>query len=244
MTRRSTALIALLLALGLVPALRAQQNAAPPKSDAKPAAGIDGGWAMTVTGQQTPVEATVVFKTEATKLTGTVTGPQGEAPLSGEYADGKVTFSMPYTTNNGPVQLTFTGALKDDGSLAGTMSSGQTQLTWTATRQKAKTEAKAIDIAGKWSMAIEMSTGTGTPTLTLKQEGEKISGTYAGRYGAFPISGTLKGSAIEFAFTMTAEGTDVDMSFEGEVAADGQSIKGGAVLGPLGDASWTAKRAK
>ena len=146
-------------------------------------------------------------------------------------------FSISYTTNNGPVPISFSGALKDDGTLAGTMNYGQGDIAWTATRQKEqkdKTEAKVIDIAGKWSMTLEMANGTGTPTLTIKQDGGKIGGTYAGRYGEFPLTGTLKGNAIEFAFTMTAEGTDVD----------GQSIKGSAVLGPLGDASWTAKRAK
>lgn len=108
-----------------------------------------------------------------------------------------------------------------------------------------KQEAKATpNVAGKWSMTLEMSMGTGTPVLDLKQDGEKISGTYTGRYGTFPLEGKLKEQAIEFWFTMNAEGQSVSMSFTGEVAADGQTMKGQATLGELGDATWSAKKEK
>ena len=106
-------------------------------------------------------------------------------------------------------------------------------------------EGKATpDVTGKWSMTLEMSMGTGTPVLDLKQDGEKISGTYTGRYGTFDLEGKIKEQAIEFWFTMTAEGQSVSMSFTGEVAADGQTMKGQATLGELGDATWSAKKEK
>jgi len=108
-----------------------------------------------------------------------------------------------------------------------------------------KQEAKATpNVAGKWAMTLEMSMGTGTPVLELKQDGEKITGTYTGRYGTFPLEGKLKEQTIEFWFTMNAEGQSVSMSFTGEVAADGQTMKGQATLGELGDATWSAKREK
>jgi hypothetical protein len=107
--------------------------------------------------------------------------------------------------------------------------------------EQAKPEQKP-NITGKWSMTLEMSMGTGTPALDLKQEGEKITGTYTGRYGTFPIEGTLKERAIEFSVTMNAEGQSVTMTFGGEVAADGQTMKGQANLGELGDATWNAKK--
>jgi hypothetical protein len=100
------------------------------------------------------------------------------------------------------------------------------------------------NIAGKWIMTLEMSMGTATPTLELKQEGDKVTGTYTGRYGTFPLQGTLSGTALVFSFTMTAEGESVDMSFTGEVAADAQTMKGNASLAGMGEASWSAKRDK
>ena len=98
-------------------------------------------------------------------------------------------------------------------------------------------------LTGKWTMSLEVPTGTATPTLDIVQDGQKISGSYQGRYGKFPISGTLKEKALLFTFTMTAEGQEVVMSFSGEVAADAQSMKGTAEMPGLGEATWSAKRA-
>src|SRR5262245_47766492 len=96
---------------------------------------------------------------------------------------------------------------------------------------------KPINIAGKWQMTLELSIGTANPTLELKQDGEKITGTYTGRYGTSQLQGTLKGRALEFAFQIDAEGQTATMSFRGEVAADSESMKGQATIEGLGDAS-------
>ena len=100
----------------------------------------------------------------------------------------------------------------------------------------------AVNVAGKWVMTLEMSMGTATPALDLKQDGAKITGTYTGRYGTFELQGSLKGHVIVFSFTMSAEGQAVTMSFEGEVSSDAQSMKGTASLADMGDATWSAKR--
>ncbi len=118
-------------------------------------------------------------------------------------------------------------------------------VVWAPPASAQKTEKKsAPNVTGKWAMTLEMSMGTGTPTLDLKQDGEKLSGTYTGRYGTFDLLGSLKERKIQFSFAMTAEGETVAMSFAGEVAEDGQTMKGTAVLGELGDATWTAARNK
>jgi hypothetical protein len=103
--------------------------------------------------------------------------------------------------------------------------------------------APALSLTGKWTMAIDIQGTTATPSLELVQDGEKITGTYAGRYGKFQLTGTLKGRALVFAFNMSAEGTDVLMTFKGEVAADFQSMKGEADMAGAGEAYWSAKRA-
>ncbi len=103
---------------------------------------------------------------------------------------------------------------------------------------------KAPDLTGKWTMSLELSIGPATTALDLKQDGEKITGTYTGRYGTSPLQGTLKGRALQFAVQLNAEGQDVTMNFSGEVAADAQSMKGQATIEGLGDATWTARRDK
>jgi hypothetical protein len=113
-----------------------------------------------------------------------------------------------------------------------------------ASVQRQAMAGQAVSVAGKWTMTLETSMGTGTPALELKQEGEKITGTYTGRYGTFALEGTIKGRAIEFAVTMSAEGQSVTVSFAGEVAEDGKSMKGTAVLDQLGEATWSAVKEK
>ena len=99
-------------------------------------------------------------------------------------------------------------------------------------------------VAGKWTVSLDMAMGTATVGLEFKQDEGKITGTYSGRYGAFPLEGTVKGRAIEFVVTTTIEGQQSSLWFGGEVAEDGQTMKGPAELGGAGEAYWTAKRAK
>jgi len=99
-------------------------------------------------------------------------------------------------------------------------------------------------VTGTWTMALDMSMGQSKPTLVLKQEGEKLTGTYTGRYGTTPLEGTIKDRTIEFSLTIDVNGEKVEMAFAGEVAADGQSMKGDADLGQAGDGTWTAVRAE
>ena len=106
----------------------------------------------------------------------------------------------------------------------------------------AQTDKVPVAVAGKWAMTLELSMGTSTPGLELKQDAAKITGIYTGRYGSFPLEGTVKGRTIAFSFTMSAEGQSVTMTFQGEVAADALSMKGTATLGEMGEATWTAKK--
>jgi hypothetical protein len=106
-----------------------------------------------------------------------------------------------------------------------------------------KPAAKA-QIAGKWQVSLEMEVGTAAVTMTFKQDGEKLTGTYAGRYGEYPLAGTVKDRALDFVVTINAEGTETKMHFIGELSAAGDVIKGSANLGGMGEAGWIAKPAK
>jgi hypothetical protein len=128
---------AITVTLGL-PALAAAQatqgKPEPPKADAK-ATSIAGKWTMNVDGGGGPMQLPMEFKLDGKKLTGTIVGPQGEpANLEGEYADGKFTFTL--TIPDGSMSIGFKGALKDDGSIAGTLDMQGNEIAWTATRVK------------------------------------------------------------------------------------------------------------
>lgn len=112
-----------------------------------------------------------------------------------------------------------------------------------AWQEPQKPAPKAAEVAGKWTMSLEMSMGTASPALEIKQDGAKITGTYTGRYGATPIQGTISDHAIAFSCTIDAEGQSARMDFRGDIAADGQTMKGTAEIEGLGDATWSARRA-
>ena len=43
-------------------------------------------------------------------------------------------------------------------------------------------------------------TNTGTPVFTFKQQGEMLTGKYKGQFGEADVTGTVKGTKIEFSF--------------------------------------------
>jgi len=105
--------------------------------------------------------------------------------------------------------------------------------------------AEPVKIAGVWKFTVELEVGTGHPTVTLKQDGEKVTGTYDGRYGAAPLEGTIKENKIEFTVSMTAEGAAVTGVFSGVVEGEGekQGMRGAVDFDQAGEGTWTAVRA-
>lgn len=113
----------------------------------------------------------------------------------------------------------------------------------TSFAQKAP-DAAAVNLTGKWQMTLEMEVGTASPVLVFKQDNEKLTGTYTGRYGEYALVGKVDGRKLEFVVTINAEGTETKMSFTGELTPAGDVVKGNADLGGMGQATWLAKREK
>src|SRR5687768_9879665 len=66
---------------------------------------------------------------------------------------------------------------------------------------------KPQDVSGTWALTVETANGTGNPSVTLKQEGEKLTGNYSSPlFGEQKVTGTIKGSAFTFSFTGAIEG--------------------------------------
>jgi hypothetical protein len=102
--------------------------------------------------------------------------------------------------------------------------------------------AEPAKVAGKWNVTLELSSITGHPIITLKQDGEKLTGTYEGRYGEAPLTGTVKEKEISFTVTMVAEGTQTQGVFAGKV--EGDTMGGDVWFEGAGDGTWSAVRAK
>lgn len=85
--------------------------------------------------------------------------------------------------------------------------------------------AQGVNVTGKWVFDVQTSGGSGQPTVTFKQEGEKLTGHYSSQtLGEADFTGTVKGTAIQFTFNAEAQGQQIDVAYTGTV--DGNSMKG------------------
>lgn len=98
-----------------------------------------------------------------------------------------------------------------------------------------------VDVTGKWTFNVETSAGSGTPTMALQQDGDKLTGRYTGQLGEADLTGTVKGPDIAFTFTVDAQGTSINCKYTGTVESK-DAIKGKVELVGLGDGTFTAKR--
>jgi hypothetical protein len=102
---------------------------------------------------------------------------------------------------------------------------------------------EAVNVAGTWNLTLETPQGTGTPTLVLQQAGETLTGTYAGRMGEMPVTGTIKGTAITYSVKINAQGQELELVFSGTVEPS-DSMKGTVDFGGMGSANWSGSRKK
>jgi len=80
------------------------------------AAGIDGKWAAQVPGRDGETrEVTFNFKADGDTLTGTVTSPRGDMPISeGKIAGDDVSFSLTLEFGGNQVKLLYKGTISGD----------------------------------------------------------------------------------------------------------------------------------
>jgi len=103
-------------------------------------------------------------------------------------------------------------------------------------------QAGKTDVTGTWILSVESAAGASSPTATFKQEGEKLTGQYTSQLaGEAPITGTVKGSNIEFTIAVDIQGTKLELRYSGTIESN-TSMKGTLSLGEFGDGTFTAKR--
>ena len=94
--------------------------------------------------------------------------------------------------------------------------------------------AQAANLTGEWAFSVTTDQGAGTPTITFKQDGEKLTGKYVGQLGAADLTGTVKGNVIHFTFTLDVQGQQAPVTYDGTVEKNtmqGKLDSGGMVSG-------------
>lgn len=99
-----------------------------------------------------------------------------------------------------------------------------------------------VDITGKWLFNVQTDAGSGTPTVTFKQDGEKLTGHYSSQnLGEADLTGTVKGQNVNFAFDANLQGTSVRVIYTATVEGK-EAMTGTIDIGGLATGTFTGKR--
>jgi hypothetical protein len=217
-------------------------------------ANATGDWdvALNTPGGVRNLKAT--FKLEGEKLSGLIKSERGEIPIEGTVKGKEVKFSYTIKYMDNDLLITMSGNLEGDDIKGAVDFGGFAQDEWSAKRASASTAGSGsataatasqpksnekIDLTGTWNFQVETQAGSGSPSFTFKQDGEKLSGKYKGMLGEADLTGTVKGDQVEFSFKISGqiEGT---VTYTG--TTDGKEIKGKAKFAELGEGTFTGKK--
>ena len=238
------------------PAAAPASASAPAASTA--AADASGTWNASFVTPNGVIPAQIKLVKSGEKLTGTISSQLGESKLEAEQKGKALTISFTMQGQNGPMAIEL-AATQDADTLKGTtMASGSPAGEWTATRDTsaaptassaaapaaATATASAPSLTGTWNVSLELPNISATPTMVLKQDGEKLTGEYVSQqYGRFPLTGTVKGSDVTIAYEMTVEGTALNVTYAGKIDKDGK-IAGSVSFGDMMNGTFAATRQK
>jgi len=96
------------------------------------------------------------------------------------------------------------------------------------------------DLTGTWSAEVVLDAGSGTASFVFKQTGDNLTGTYTGVVGSANVTGTVKGTDVEWSFDAGDAGK---ISYKGKIDASGK-ITGTVQYGQLGNGKFTAEKQK
>jgi hypothetical protein len=216
---------------------------------------VVGSWDITIESPQGVSKAVMVIKQEGDKLAAVMKSPRGERPLkSMEVKGSDISFAMTIQFQGDEMTITYKGKV-ESGTMKGEADFGGLATgPWSAVPHKeesapasapaAAAPAPAGDLSGVWDFSVELDNGqSGSPTFTLRQEGEKITGTYKGPLGEAPVAGTVKGADVTLSYKIHAQGNDLEATYSGKLTA--KDSMAGTVkfsIADLGSGKWTAKK--
>jgi hypothetical protein len=99
-----------------------------------------------------------------------------------------------------------------------------------------------VDLTGKWIFDVKTDAGTGTPTVTFKQDGEKLTGHYSSQtLGEADLTGTVKGQNVHFTFMADLGGQAAPVTYEATIE-NKDAMKGTIDIAGLAGGTFTGKR--
>ena len=99
---------------------------------------------------------------------------------------------------------------------------------------------KAPDLTGEWVLTTESQMGSQDADMSIRQNGQALTGKLSSQLGTVDYTGTLNGNAVAFGFSMSLGGNDLRLDYSGTV--EGDTMKGTASFGGMGEGTFTARR--
>ena len=204
---------------------------------------ITGRWDVSFYTQQGTLPASLTVTKEKDKFAGTLSSQQGDVVATIELKDKAITISAPVQSPQGTLNILMTGTVDGDSMKGGVDFGGRGSAEWSAKRAAAAAPAQqdqpAVSMTGTWAFEVTHSAGVSTPTVTITQSGDKLSGKYTGSYGEADLVGSIKGTEFTFTVEIGAE-QKVKAVYTGTLS--GATVKGNVTLGEIGEGTFTGKR--
>ncbi len=232
-------LIVMLMSLSSLASAASLNNPTNPSAQAKDT--LSGKYEGVAKSEQMgDIPLTVEIKNDAGKLSGKIDSPQGPAPITGgTFDNGKIVMKFDAGGNEGTVTAMLdgdkiTGKWELGGQGGGlelkraAMSAAAPAGGSVASAPKTSPSVAGDPLSGNWDAAADAQ-GTSIPfTLTLKLEGDKVTGSSESAQGAVPLSkGTWAANKLTFSLdtpngAITMTGTIKDGKLVGEFDFAGQ----------------------
>lgn len=204
-------------------------------------------WEVTINSPQGAQTSTLAYTLEGENLKGKLGNYPAQGTVKG--ADVTIKFTVKFQDNDLPITLT--GKVSGDTAKGEADFGGFAQGDWSAKRKAAggamaaaaaptAQSSGAINVTGAWSVEVQTEAGSGNPSFTFKQDGEKLTGHYKGQLGEADLTGTVKGGQIDFSFKLSGGQVDGTVVYSG--TTDGKTMKGKLNLAGLGEGTFTGKK--
>ena len=110
----------------------------------------------------------------------------------------------------------------------------------TAGQARPEAPAPSVDVSGQWRIETSYSLGSSVHSMTLKQEGATLSGSYRSQYAWTAVQGCVSGDKVTFRAQIRYEASSVEYEYVG--VFDGELMRGSVDMGEYHTAQWVARR--
>lgn len=225
--------------------------------------GAAGDWELSMTTPQGTNTVGLSISLAGDKVSGDLSSQLGSVPVTGTATGNDVALSAEVAVQGMTLQFGINGKVEGD-AMNGTVKVGDfgefpftgkrvpkvaaapaaaaPAVTATPVSGDAATNTPISDLTGKWDIKLVIAGMGEIPAVaSIKQDGDRLSGTISGPAGDLVIAGSVSGRTVKIDFEADTPQGKLPVSMTGDMGAT--SVTGKATIQGLGEADWTATRA-